>query len=649
MEELPIKLLKFILPIVGPFNQVIKLAQVCKTWKIIIEESEHYFSLQGTGTYKLQPGCFDPSCDLFQIFCKFSCKLSLAEYKLLSLDLRNINITTKRLCLVLISQPSLLKLNLANTKIPLEELWDRLNYIKQASLSKNPPETIDLPLEVLKFSNNKSSSLGYESLVSLFPNLKKLYAGNTSTTLENFKEIVKNLKNLELLDLTYCPKIENLNIDHNELQEMLHGSKLKRLFIKDIDSITSKCLESHGIDINSTSVGDILYKIKENADLKKLERFLSDGGDADLMSDSSLCIWNYPQMQFIHKNHKTEAILVNTFKIMIRHGLDLSYHTTEYKNSFVNTAIFCSHLKLLKLLLSCGADTWPISDSDFELEIPSISLAASKGNLSILKLFRKKKLHLKNHFNEQFCNPICISAENDSNDLFKLLLENSFPIFPCHKHPNILIISQDICKNFATVEHYKLLNSIPKEIIHEAIQYYIIKHKEKIGIALIEYLGISWIKKEEAKIVKNKENSLVPEIGTDSHKPLIILAAENYCVKILKFLVKNGCDVEAEDNFGWTALIASAASNYADLIAYLYKNGADINRRDKAGRTALHQAAQGGHKAVVEELIRLKAMLSPICAEGYSPLDLAQINNRTEVCAILKHFGANASKHCELF
>lgn len=64
-------------------------------------------------------------------------------------------------------------------------------------------------------------------------------------------------------------------------------------------------------------------------------------------------------------------------------------------------------------------------------------------------------------------------------------------------------------------------------------------------------------------------------------------------------------NIEANTDLGWTPLqlAAEAGSYYA--VCSLIKAGANVNNTDMSyGRTALHIAVEGGHKDIVELLLK---------------------------------------------
>lgn len=83
----------------------------------------------------------------------------------------------------------------------------------------------------------------------------------------------------------------------------------------------------------------------------------------------------------------------------------------------------------------------------------------------------------------------------------------------------------------------------------------------------------------------------------------ILVPDAGLCVDVL--LVEKGIDIEAHNDAGWTPLHLAAEAGSYDAVCSLIRAGANVNNTDMSyGRTALHIAVEGGHKNVVEYLLK---------------------------------------------
>lgn len=92
--------------------------------------------------------------------------------------------------------------------------------------------------------------------------------------------------------------------------------------------------------------------------------------------------------------------------------------------------------------------------------------------------------------------------------------------------------------------------------------------------------------------------------------------------EIVEYLIKNGADVNIQNEDGVTPLHLAAYTENANI---LLDNGAEINQQDNRGNTPLHAAVIAGeeHREMIKFLIDNGADASIINQEGKTPLDFA--------------------------
>ncbi|MCJ1467022.1 hypothetical protein MMC07_005644, partial [Pseudocyphellaria aurata] len=73
--------------------------------------------------------------------------------------------------------------------------------------------------------------------------------------------------------------------------------------------------------------------------------------------------------------------------------------------------------------------------------------------------------------------------------------------------------------------------------------------------------------------------------------------------QVVKLLLANGAEVNAQDKDGANALQAASAKGHEQVVKLLLANGAEVNAQDKDGANALQAASAEGHEQVVKLLL----------------------------------------------
>lgn len=164
--------------------------------------------------------------------------------------------------------------------------------------------------------------------------------------------------------------------------------------------------------------------------------------------------------------------------------------------------------------------------------------------------------------------------------------------------------------------------------------------------------------------------------GTDgSRAPLVTLAADAGCIKVLSLLTAARCDVnrrrqdgatalhraavnnhvsclrhllgasadpDVVDSHGRSALLIGAQADNVDVMAKLLERGADTALEDDKGRTAVHWAVFHQSMAAMRLLLAAEANVNVRDSRGFSPLMIAAQHGSTDIVEILVNNDADA-------
>ncbi len=112
---------------------------------------------------------------------------------------------------------------------------------------------------------------------------------------------------------------------------------------------------------------------------------------------------------------------------------------------------------------------------------------------------------------------------------------------------------------------------------------------------------------EAAKLIQAGAN---PNLKSNNGMTILIkgLDAGTIHIELIKWFVKNGVDVNAQDNYGNTALIKAGQMGRLNSVKFLITKKADIYHKNKEDNTALTEALKRGFPEVAKFLISKGAL-----------------------------------------
>jgi hypothetical protein len=121
----------------------------------------------------------------------------------------------------------------------------------------------------------------------------------------------------------------------------------------------------------------------------------------------------------------------------------------------------------------------------------------------------------------------------------------------------------------------------------------------------------------------------------------LIDAADQGREGVVKRYLQSGHSVDAEGEFGVTALMRASFRGYVSIVSLLLENGANVNATDIGGATALHLAARNGYGRAVVRLLEGGASINAQDLEMWTPLMRAVMAGQLNVVDVLVEKGAD--------
>ncbi|WP_133134896.1 ankyrin repeat domain-containing protein [Legionella nautarum] len=117
--------------------------------------------------------------------------------------------------------------------------------------------------------------------------------------------------------------------------------------------------------------------------------------------------------------------------------------------------------------------------------------------------------------------------------------------------------------------------------------------------------------------------------------------------RAIKFLLIQGTDANATDEYGETALSLVAKKGGLKILSFLLDYGANVNTPSRGKKTALMHAAQGGHLKAVELLLEKGANVNATDDENNTALICAAEEGHFQIVSLLLKSGVSHAQKAE--
>jgi ankyrin repeat protein len=173
---------------------------------------------------------------------------------------------------------------------------------------------------------------------------------------------------------------------------------------------------------------------------------------------------------------------------------------------------------------------------------------------------------------------------------------------------------------------FKPLSISIDESIKNVLETSLIENNSKITMFIIDNFENMNLKK-----LKNKTD-LANISLTNSMRPLHYAGINS---ELIKYLIQNDADVNANNEDGETALHRASINGHLEVVKLLIENNADVNAINEQEETALHIASFNEHLEVVKLLIENNANVNAKDEDGGTALHNASLYGHSKVVELL--------------
>ena len=117
----------------------------------------------------------------------------------------------------------------------------------------------------------------------------------------------------------------------------------------------------------------------------------------------------------------------------------------------------------------------------------------------------------------------------------------------------------------------------------------------------------------------------------------------NTCNEIIKLLLKKKIEIDAQDEYGWTALMIASLKGYPETVKLLLEHKAHVDTQNIDGFSSLMFACLNGKNETAQVLLEHRANVNEQSKDGVSALMIASRKGHTETVKLLLNHRARVN------
>ncbi|KAJ9272423.1 hypothetical protein DTO212C5_1608 [Paecilomyces variotii] len=336
------------------------------------------------------------------------------------------------------------------------------------------------------------------------------------------------------------------------------------------------------VDVNAPAIESRrtpIHQAAQNGHLKVVELLLEHGAMADpIDSDHITPLWSAAQ-----EGH------YDICKLLLENDVAIEVESSDAARRPMHQAAQCGHLRIVELLLSYGAAPDPTDNSG----ITPLWSAAQQGHAKIVRRLLEADARVDVTSYDGSRQPIHQAAQNGHLETVQVLLDFGAK---------------------ATPEEDSFDDTTPSPF----------------WLACGSTNGNTDI----VKLFLHHGADVNFSVASSGKKPLHAAAYRGH-VDITRLLIERGCNVDAKEDDGWTALMLASQEGHLPLVNLLVEKSANVNAEEKDGATSLWIASQQGHTEIVRRLLELEAKQLPTRSAQRRPIHQAAQNGHLSVLQML--------------
>ncbi|MCF7853123.1 MAG: ankyrin repeat domain-containing protein [Simkaniaceae bacterium] len=225
------------------------------------------------------------------------------------------------------------------------------------------------------------------------------------------------------------------------------------------------------------------------------------------------------------------------------------------------------------------------------------------------------------------------TTKEDEVEKGKLLPQRISDTFLKHADEIEFWVRQGVDDNAVLAATWKRIEPKPRIQIMDVEAYKEIKAIHDCAVGALGRTDLQW---------KNTvERDAIVELPINSNSgALLVRAARDGHVEIVREFVRAGAPVDQADGYGDTPLKFAAKNGYVEIVRELISAGAPVDQADRYGSTPLTFAAMNGHAEIVREFVRAGASVDQADGYGDTPLKFAAMNGHAEIVREFVRAGA---------